>query len=57
MADNFDWLIKARASNQEVLLRLYRFSRFVIALTVERKPFLVFRFWSAQHSPYGVRRL
>lgn len=24
-SDNFDWLVKARASNQEVLLRLYRF--------------------------------
>ena len=26
-SDNFTWLVKARASNQEVLLRLYRFAK------------------------------
>jgi len=26
-SDNFDWLVKARASNQEVLLRLHRFAK------------------------------
>ncbi len=26
-SDNFDWLIRARASNQQILLRLYRFGK------------------------------